>query len=141
MGIYGNSKEEALYPVYSLDGAGAPLDGSRAAYSLTFPPGGEPPVEAFWSVTVYTLPESLLYANEERRYLINSPMVPGLARDGDGGLTLRVSHAPPADAAARPNWLPCPAAPFIVFMRLYCPRPAAYDGTWVRPEFVAMPLK
>lgn len=52
LGIYGNSKEEAMYPAYLVDGAGAPLDGAKTRYTLRFAPGQLPPVDAFWSVTL-----------------------------------------------------------------------------------------
>ena len=108
LGIYGNSKEEAMYPVYLVDGAGAKLDGSTKAYALRFAPGQLPPVNSFWSLTLYELPSSLLYANPLKRYLINSPMLPDLTRDADGGLTLHVQNASPGqerefELAARPE--------------------------------------
>jgi hypothetical protein len=82
IGIYGNSKEEALYPTYFTDAAGLRLDGANR-YTLRFPEGQLPPVNAFWSVTMYELPSRLLVANPLNRYLINSPMLPELKRDAD----------------------------------------------------------
>ena len=61
-----------------------PLSGANR-YSLRFAPGQLPPVNAFWSLTLYELPSSLLSANRLNRYLINSPMLPDLNRDADGG--------------------------------------------------------
>jgi hypothetical protein len=131
MGIYGNSKEEALYPLYSLDAAGKPLDGSNR-YTLRFAPGQLPPVHAFWSLTMYELPASLLVANPINRYLINSPMLPNMKRDADDGITLYIqSESPGKDKEA--NWLPAPKGPFLMFMRLYWPKPEALDGTWRQP--------
>ena len=75
LGIYGNSKEEAIYPVYFVDAANQKLDGANR-YTLRFAPGQLPPVNAFWSLTMYELPASLLFANPLNRYLINSPMLP-----------------------------------------------------------------
>ena len=75
LGIYGNSKAEAMYPALSTDADGQPLTGANN-YTLTFAPGQLPPVNAFWSVTMYKLPESLLVENPINRYLINSPMLP-----------------------------------------------------------------
>jgi hypothetical protein len=69
LGIYGNSKAEAVYPIYSADAGGQPLDGA-SRYALRFAPGGLPPVNAFWSLTMYELPESLLVANPLDRYLV-----------------------------------------------------------------------
>ncbi len=137
LGIYGNSKEEALYPAYGVDADGQSLDGSYR-YTLHFAPGHLPPVNAFWSVTMYTLPESLLNANPINRYLINSPMLPDLTKDTDGGITLLIQHdSPGADREA--NWLPAPAGPFQVVMRLYWPKPEAVDGTWTAPPLERAP--
>jgi hypothetical protein len=132
LGIFGNSKDEALYPAYLVDAEGQPLDGSKHDYTLRFAPGGEPPVNAFWSVTMYTCPASLLYANPIDRYLINSPMLPDLVKDPDGGVTISVQHDSPG-AAREANWLPAPAGPFKMVMRLYWPKSAALDGTWTVP--------
>lgn len=131
LGIYGNSKEEAIYPAYAVDADGQPLDGSHR-YTLRFAPGALPPVNSFWSVTMYTLPQSLLYANSINRYLINSPMLPDLAMDADGGLTLVVQHDSPG-VGQEANWLPAPAGPFQMAMRLYWPKDVALDGTWKAP--------
>jgi hypothetical protein len=131
-GIYGNSKQEAMYPPYTVDADGQPLDGAKHDYTLRFAPGKLPPVNAFWSVTMYTLPQSLLYANALDRYLINSPMLPDLVKDPDGGITFSIQHdSPGADKEA--NWLPAPSGPFQMAMRLYWPEPEALDGIWKAP--------
>jgi hypothetical protein len=132
LGIYGNSKEEAIYPVYFVDAGGQPLTGNNR-YALRFAPQQVPPVNAFWSLTLYELPASLLSANALNRYLINSAMLPRLNRDADGGITLHVQHASPgADAEA--NWLPAPNGPFFCVLRLYWPKPEALDGRWKAPR-------
>ncbi|MCB1008299.1 MAG: DUF1214 domain-containing protein [Acidobacteria bacterium] len=136
LGIYGNSKEEALYPAYYVDSAGEPLDGSKRRYTLRFAPDQLPPVNAFWSLTMYGLPESLLVANPLDRYLINSPMLPGLERDADGGLTLYVQSESPGKERES-NWLPSPNGPFWAVMRLYWPQAAALDGEWKAPPMQA----
>jgi hypothetical protein len=134
LGIYGNSKAEAIYPVYFADEAKRPLSGANE-YALRFAPGQLPPVNAFWSLTIYELPSSLLSANSLNRYLINSPMLPSLKRDASGGITLYVQHASPgADKEA--NWLPSPSGPFFTVMRLYWPKPEALDGKWKAPPLV-----
>ncbi len=131
LGIYGNSKDEALYPAYFVDDQKKPLTGS-GHYTLRFEPGQLPPVNAFWSLTLYELPSSLLYANPLNRYLINSPMLPNLQKDADGGVTLYVQHESPGpDKEA--NWLPAPSGPFFTAMRLYWPKPDALDGKWKAP--------
>jgi hypothetical protein len=132
LGIYGNSKAEAMYPVYAVDAKGEKLDASKHSYSLRFAPGKLPPVNAFWSVTMYNLPQQLLVANPLNRYLINSPMLPQLKLDPDGGLTLLIQNESPGkDKEA--NWLPAPKGPFIMFMRLYWPKAEALDGQWKAP--------
>jgi len=131
LGIYGNSKDEAIYPVYFVDSEKKPLGGSNR-YVLRFGPDQLPPVHAFWSLTLYELPASLLSANALNRYLINSPMLPDLKRDADGGLTLYIQHdSPGRDKEA--NWLPAPSGPFFTVMRLYWPKPDALDGKWKAP--------
>jgi hypothetical protein len=134
LGIYGNSKDEAIYPVYFVDSAKKALSGANR-YELRFAPGDLPPVNAFWSLTLYELPSSLLSANPLNRYLINSAMLPGLKRDDDGGITLIVQHENPgADEEA--NWLPSPTGPFFVAMRLYWPKADALDRRWMAPPLV-----
>ncbi|WP_332693873.1 DUF1254 domain-containing protein [Bosea sp. (in: a-proteobacteria)] len=131
LGIYGNSKDEAIYPVYFVDSAGQKLEGGNR-YVLRLPPGQLPPVNAFWSLTMYELPASLLYANPLGRYLINSPMLPKLKRDADGGITIFIqSESPGKDREA--NWLPAPKGPFFAVMRLYWPKSAASNGKWKAP--------
>ena len=131
LGIWGNSSAEAIYPAYRTDHAGAPLDGKNR-YTLRFAPDQLPPVHAFWSATMYRLPESLLYVNELNRYLINSPMLPSLKLDADGGLTLYVQHESPG-TDKESNWLPAPKGPFWIALRLYWPKPEALDGQWKQP--------
>jgi hypothetical protein len=134
MGIYGNSKMEAMYPILAVDADGQKLSGANS-YTLRFAPGKLPPVNAFWSLTMYELPESLLVDNPINRYLINSPMLPQLKRDADGGLTLHIQNESPGkDKEA--NWLPAPKGPFIMYMRLYWPKPEALEGKWTAPSVV-----
>jgi len=131
MGIYGNSKLEAMYPVYLIDEAKQPLNGVHH-YTLRFAPGQLPPINAFWSLTMYELPASLLVANPINRYLINSPMLPQLKRDADGGLTLFIQNESPGKDK-EDNWLPAPKGPMIVYLRLYWPKAEAVDGKWTAP--------
>jgi hypothetical protein len=131
LGIYGNSKQEAMYPAYYVDAAKQKLDGANR-YTLHFTPGQLPPVNAFWSLTMYDEPQSLLVANPLNRYLINSPMLPQLKRDADGGLTLTIQNESPGkDKEA--NWLPAPKGPFSMIMRLYWPKEEATEGKWKQP--------
>jgi hypothetical protein len=131
LGIYGNSKEDAIYPLYNFDSDGKPLSGSNK-YSLRFPSGQLPPVNAFWSLTMYRMPESLLVANPIDRYLINSPMLPQMTKDADGGVTLYIQNESPGKEKEA-NWLPAPKGPFRMFLRLYWPKPEALEGKWTKP--------
>ncbi|MDK1373493.1 MULTISPECIES: DUF1254 domain-containing protein [unclassified Sinorhizobium] len=131
MGIYGNAKEEAMYPVYTVDADGQKLDGTHD-YTLHFAPGQLPPVHAFWSITMYELPSSLLVDNPVDRYLLNSPMMPNFVTDADGGLTFYVQRESPGKDK-EPNWLPAPKGPFWISMRLYWPKEEALNGTWKQP--------
>jgi hypothetical protein len=131
LGIWGNSKQEAMYPVYGVDSDGKKLNGVNR-YTLRFASGQLPPVHAFWSMTMYELPQSLLVANPINRYLINSPMLPQLKKDADGGLTLYIQNESPGkDKEA--NWLPAPKGPFAMYMRLYWPKKEATEGKWTAP--------
>ena len=131
LGIYGNSKQEAMYPPYGVDAEGKPLDGANK-YTVHFAEGQLPPANAFWSLTMYELPKSLLVANSIDRYLVNSPMLPKFVKDADGGYTFYVQNESPGkDKEA--NWLPAPKGPFSVFMRIYWPKDAALDGSWKQP--------
>jgi hypothetical protein len=131
LGIYGNSKEEAMYPVYGIDAAGQKLHGANQ-YTVHFAPGQLPPVNAFWSLTMYELPQSLLVANPINRYLLNAPMLPQFVKDADGGVTFYVQNESPGKDR-EPNWLPAPKGPFVIALRLYWPKEAALDGTWKHP--------
>jgi len=133
LGIYGNSRDEAMYPAYFVDATGRSFDGASGRYVLRFAPGELPPVDAFWSLTLYELPSSLLSANRLNRYLINSPMLSSLVRDADGGVTLHVQHESPG-AGLEPNWLPAPNGPFWMILRLYRPQARAVDGRWTAPR-------
>ena len=95
VGIGANSKDEALYPIYAKDSDGKPLDGASGRYTLRYADGKFPPVNAFWSLTMYALPSQLLVKNPINRYLVNSPMLPNLKRDADGGLTIYIQNESP----------------------------------------------
>jgi hypothetical protein len=130
LGILGNAAEEYLGVGWQADAHGQPFVGSRR-YRIHFAPGQLPPVDAFWSITVYTQ-QRLLYANPLDRYVINSPMLPTLQRDADGGLTIYVQHESPG-AERESNWLPCPSGRFILTLRTYLPQEAIRSGRWAPP--------
>ncbi len=136
-GIWGNAKEEAVYPGYYTDSEGRALDGAKHRYALRFEPGRLPPVNAFWSLTMYAYPSHLLVANPIDRYLINSPMLPELQRDPDGGLTLHIQHASPGPEREA-NWLPAPDGAFLMALRMYWPKPEVLDRSWTIPPMSAL---
>ncbi|HVR45418.1 MAG TPA: DUF1254 domain-containing protein [Candidatus Binatia bacterium] len=131
LGILGNTAAEAVYLNYSNDANGKPLSGAHK-YTVHFAPGGLPPVNAFWSITMYNLPQQLLVANPINRYLINSPMLPQLKRDLDGGLTIFVQQSSPGPGR-EPNWLPAPKGGFFAVLRAYNPKEAILSGSWKLP--------
>jgi hypothetical protein len=132
LGIYGNTAAEALYPNFATDSAGQPLTGANN-YTYRFAKDQLPPVNAFWSLTMYEMPQSLLVANPINRYLINSPMLPSLVPDPDGGYTIYVQNESPGQDKEA-NWLPAPKGPFSLVLRLYWPKPDALNGTWKAPK-------
>jgi hypothetical protein len=131
-GLWGNDPVEAMYPATIKDATGAPLDGSLHNYTLTFPAGQLPPVNAFWSVTMYDGKSQLLVANPIKRYLINSPMLLDLKRNKDGSLTIYIQTDSPGKERES-NWLPAPRGPMYVVMRLYWPKDEALTGHWQPP--------
>lgn len=140
-GIYGNEAAEATYPFTKTLEDGTPLDGSKHAYTLTFPDGGYPPVNAFWSVTIYDAKTQLLIKNPIDRYLVNSPMVPHMKKGTDGSLTLYIQKDSPGPEKES-NWLPAPDGPIYLVMRLYWPKVEAPsvlppgEGSWKPPAVV-----
>ena len=140
-GIYGNDSAEATYPITRVDVDGEPLDGSKHSYTLTFPAGQTPPVNAFWSVTMYDGKSQLLIKNPINRYLINSPMLPNMKKNPDGSLTLYIQKDSPGKDKES-NWLPAPNDTIYLVMRLYWPKVEAPsilppgEGTWKPPGIV-----
>jgi hypothetical protein len=127
------TRDEALHPLYDTDADGALLDGSRHRYTLRFARDRPPPVNAFWSLSLYALPDQQRGATATDRRRIDSRMLPRLRRDADGGLTLYLQRDPPP-AAQRHNWLPTPDGPFVARMRYYWPKPELLDGEWISPQ-------
>jgi hypothetical protein len=140
-GLYGNDAVEATYPFTRVDGTDEKLDGSKNNYTLTFPAGQLPPVNAFWSVTMYDGKSQLLIKNPINRYLINSPMLPNMKKNADGSLTLYIQKDSPGKDRES-NWLPAPNDLIYLVMRLYWPKtepPSILppgEGTWKPPGIV-----
>jgi hypothetical protein len=120
--------EEAVYPRAVGDADGRSLDGAHR-YRVRFPAGGLPPVDGFWSLTVYG-PDMFLVANDAGRYSISGD-TPGLVTSADGSVDVHLGATPPPEGPA--NWLPTPTGPFNVIMRLYLPRRPILDGTYDYP--------
>ena len=132
MGLYGNSAEEAIYPVYLTDADQQPLDASANRYAVTFEEGTLPPVKAFWSLTMYDGKTQLFIDNPLDRYLLNSTMMEQFQLAKDGSLTLNIQKNSPGQGKDG-NWLPAPDGPFYMVLRLYGPEDAALDGEWTSP--------
>jgi len=141
LGIYGNSEAEAVYPFTRQDVNGIALDGSEHAYLMTFAPGELPPVQAFWSITMYDGVTQFLVENPLDRYLINSPMLPELEKNADGSLCVYIQKDSPGKDKES-NWLPAPDGPMFLVMRLYWPstgEASVYPlgkGSWSPPAIV-----
>ncbi len=133
LGLYAGDWEETLFIPVGVDAEGRPLDGANGnRYTLRFPPGQLPPVNAFWSLTLYDGQSRSFSRNLYNRYAINSSIKPDLVPDADGGYTIYLqkdSPGPGPDA----NWLPAPNGPFYLTMRLYWPKPTALEGKWMMP--------
>jgi hypothetical protein len=140
-GIYGNDAIEAVYPMTKALADGEVLDGSKYKYTITFSAGQFPPVEAFWSVTMYDGKSQLLIENPINRYLINSPMLPDMKKNADGSLTLYIQKDSPG-VDKESNWLPAPNDEIYLVMRLYWPKTTAPSilpaggGSWQPPAIV-----
>jgi hypothetical protein len=138
-GIYGNTAIEAMYPQTRKTAGGETLDASKHNYTITFAKGQLPPVNAFWSVTMYSGKSQLLIENPINRYLINSPMLPGMKKNPDGSLTLYIQKDSPGKGQES-NWLPAPNDTVYLVMRLYYPKetpPSILppgEGTWKPPS-------
>ena len=128
IGLGANPPEDAIYPVVVADADGQPLDGHND-YTITFPADGLPPVNAFWSVTMYDA-EGYQVANELDRFALGDR--DELRFNDDGSLVLYLQHENPGGEKTD-NWLPAPQAALGVTMRLYAPRAEVLDGTWAPP--------
>jgi hypothetical protein len=137
VGLGANLAADAVYPSAFVDGEGTTLNGANR-YVLHFEKGQGPPVQAFWSVTMYD-PDSFFVANPINRYAVSSWMP--FKRNADGSLDLYIQNASPGtDKEA--NWLPAPAGEFNVTMRMYWPTetpPSIVDGTWKPPALRKVP--
>jgi hypothetical protein len=128
VGLGANTIQEATYPTALADKTGALLDGTKR-YRIVFPRGQTPPNRAFWSLTMYTL-DGFLVPNAAHRYAIGSTHPP-LVKEDDGSVIVAIQHDRPA--AKHVNWLPAPAGPFRMSLRIYRPTAAVLGGSWKPP--------
>ncbi len=135
IGLAALSPEEAVYLHRYRDDRGKPLRG-KTKYLLRFEKNELPPVDAFWSITLYRLPERLLAANDLKRYSIGD-RTPGLQYGPDGSLEIYLQQEPP-DREKQSNWLPAPSGEFFLSLRLYLPKKAIQEGTWKPPAVKPM---
>lgn len=134
IGVGANRPEESIYPGTTHDYSGKVLTGSSGrVYRIHFNRGQEPPVDGFWSISMYA-EDQYFIANLINRFQIGD-RTPNLKRNSDGSLDIWVSKAQPSAArgGAR-NWLPAPAAKFTLVMRAYIPKPGILNGTWQYPK-------
>lgn len=128
VGLGANLPEDAIYPHAKEDADGKPLTGANR-YVIRFPKGQLPPVGAFWSITMYNS-KQFFVANPMDRYAIGDR--DKLKFAADGSLTLYIQNESPGKDKES-NWLPAPKEEFNLFMRLYWPKKAIIDGTWMPP--------
>lgn len=128
LGLGANLPEDAVYPLNLGDDAGNPLNGENK-YTIHFAKGATPPVNAFWSITLYD-EKGFQVGNSLNRFALSSYMP--FKTNADGSLDLYFQNESPGkDLEA--NWLPAPVEPFNLTMRLYAPKSDAITGKWNPP--------
>ena len=131
VGLGANLPEDAIYPLNLADETGKPLDGANA-YIVHFEKGATPPVNAFWSITLYDT-EGYQVPNSLNRFAVSNWMP--FKYDPDGSLDLYFQNASPG-AEKQANWLPAPKGPFNLTMRLYAPKSDVLTGKWSPPPVI-----
>jgi hypothetical protein len=131
VGIFGNVSKISVYTAPSKDDHGELFDGSKHDYTMTFSADEIPPVQYFWSQTMYKLPQRWLVDNPIDRYSIGSA-TPGLEKATDGSITLYIQQKSPG-RDKESNWLPAPDGPFWMVFRTYGPGKSIVDHTWKLP--------
>jgi hypothetical protein len=118
-----------------MEAPDVPFNGATNSYTLTFPTDQLPPVNSFWSLSMYDGKTQLFVDNPINKYLVNSKSLVDFVFGEDGSLTLYVQKDAPGKEL-EVNWLPAPDGPFLCIMRLYGPKEAALSGEWVNPPLV-----
>jgi hypothetical protein len=134
LGLGANLPEDAIYPLNLADETGKPLDGSNK-YTIHFDKGSTPPVNAFWSITMYD-PEGNAYRNNLDRQAVSSWMP--FVFNADGSLDVYFQNENPGKNKEA-NWLPSPKGGFNLTMRMYSPKAEALTGRWNPPPIVKSP--
>ncbi|MFK0278632.1 DUF1254 domain-containing protein [Ensifer sp. NPDC090286] len=124
----GNGEKEAMYPIRYTDADGKVLNGGNK-YIIKM--NSEPPVDAFWSLTMYNASDKMLVENPIQRYKVGTD-TQGLKKGSDGSITIAVQNEQPSDDSV--NWLPAPKGDFYVILRMYQPSDAVLSGTWQLPQ-------
>jgi hypothetical protein len=136
-GLGCNRTKDAVYPTSEMDVDGKPYDGAHR-YTLTFPKGQLPPVDGFWSLTMYDA-DYFFVNNPLNRYTLSQRNK--LKENDDGSVTLYLQNKSPG-ADKESNWLPAPEGKFVLMLRLYWPKekdPSILDGTWKPPAVTLVP--
>jgi len=131
LGLGANLPEDAIYPLNLVDDGGQPLNGANK-YTIHFDKETVPPVNAFWSITLYDS-DGFQVANDLKRFAVSSWMP--FKTNLDGSLDLYFQHESPGPDKES-NWLPAPSGPFNLTMRLYGPKSEALTGKWSPPPVV-----
>ena len=128
--IFVNLQTETKYFYQDLDAGGERLKGAKK-YTVTFPKGQLPPVQGFWSLTLYN-EHHFFHPNDLKRYSLGTKNNKTLKTNADGSLTLYVQTDPPEEGK-RSNWLPAPKGEFSLYIRCYWPEAVINEGKWTPP--------
>jgi hypothetical protein len=133
--MFDNKPNETQYFYTDLDSTSQPLDGKHS-YSVTFPKGQTPPVNGFWSLTLYN-DKHLFHPNDLKRYSLGTKNK-NLKLNDDGSLTLYASAKSPGKDKES-NWLPAPEGHFSLYIRAYWGKDGILDGSWKPPTIQRLP--
>jgi hypothetical protein len=128
--MYDNAPNETRYIYTDFDSTNQRLNGAHA-YTVTFAEGQTPPVDGFWSLTLYNK-EHLFAPNSLGRYSLGTKSK-SMKKNADGSLTIYVQNSSPG-ADKETNWLPAPKEDFSLYIRAYWPKPEIMDGKWIPPH-------
>lgn len=128
--MYVNQPTETRYFFVEIDGDGGRLNGNNA-YTLTFPKDQTPPVNGFWSLTMYD-PQHFFAPNDLKRYSVGTKNLKSMTYNADGSLTIYIQHGRPGKEKEA-NWLPAPQSEFEMTIRTYWPKPEVNEGKWTPP--------